>query len=51
MQSFSFTPPQKWSKTVERISPSTGKLRFRATFVAAVPILTKGSLEIILNKK
>ena len=41
-QSTSFTPPQKWSKTVERINPSTGKCAFKAKFVTAVPIFTSG---------
>jgi hypothetical protein len=50
-QSFSLTPPQKWSKTVALINPSTGKWAFMAKLVTAVPIRTRGSFEINLNKK
>ncbi len=38
-------------KTVDLIKPSTGKWALRAKLVAAVPILTNGSMDIILNKK
>lgn len=41
----------KWSKTVERISPPTGKCAFKAKLVTIDPILTKGLFEIILKRK
>ena len=50
-QSSSFTPPQKWSKTVARIKPSTGKLALSAKLVTAVPMRTKGCTSIILKRK
>jgi hypothetical protein len=37
-------------KTVARINPSTGRLIFNAKLVTADPILTNGSMEIILKE-
>ncbi len=50
-QSFSLIPPQKWSNTVALITLSTGRFALIAKLLNAFPTLTKGSNEIILNKR
>ena len=50
IHSFSFNPPQKWSKTVILIKDVKGRLYFNANLVNEVVILTKDLFPIILNR-